>query len=205
MNALTKTTALLWVISQPLVADPEMSLTQGTSGSWNADWNGLAGRTDFLQFSLDLKDWHYAPVVEYGAGPNSFGFTSSSDKLFLRLQQALIVTTDPEGDDYDNDGLSNIDEVTLYNTNPLDHDTDRDGLDDDWEIEHDLDPRDDGSIDPNHGAFGDPDGDKINNLREFQSGTDPHSATDGDGDVLPDLYLMLPDEGDAFEVFTPGN
>jgi hypothetical protein len=205
MNALTKTTALLWVISQPLVADTEVSLTQGTSGSWNADWSGLAGRTDFLQFSLDLEEWHYAPLIEYGAGPKSLGFTSSSDKLFLRLQQAFVVTTDPEGDDYDNDGLSNIDEVTLHNTNPLDHDTDNDGLDDGWEIEHDLDPRDDGSINPNNGAFGDPDWDGINNLREFNSGTNPRLATDRNGDVLPDLYLTLPDGGDAFEVFTPGN
>ncbi len=205
MNALAKTTALLLILNQPLAADNEVSLTQGTSGSWNADWNGLAGRTDFLQFSLDLKDWHYAPLIEYGTGPKSRGFTSSSDKFFLRLQQAFVVTTDPEGDDYDGDSLSNIAEVTLHDTNPLDQDTDHDGLDDDWEIEHDLDPRDDGSIDPNNGAFGDPDGDKINNLREFQSGTDPHSAMDADGDVLPDLYLMLPDEGDAFEVFTPGN
>ena len=205
MNVLVKTTALLWASSQPLAADTEILLTPGTSGSWNADWNGVAGRTDFLQFSLDLKDWHYAPSIWYGAGLKTFGSTPSSDKFFLRLQRAFVVTTDPEGDDYDGDSLSNIAEVTAHDTNPLDRDTDHDGLDDGWEVAHGLGPQDGGSINPDHGAFGDPDGDKINNLREFLAGTDPRAVTGGGSEVLPDLYLMFSDEGGDFEVFTPGN
>ncbi len=177
-----KIAMLAFAVSQPLMADTPISLTQGSSGTWNADWNGLADRTDFVQWSLDLQDWHFAPVVEYGGGVKSYGFTSSSSKFFVRLQQAYIPSTDPEGDDYDGDGLSNIDEVTLHDTNPLEWDTDGDGMEDGWEIANNLDPRDDGSIDPLNGANGDSDGDGLSNLYESYLGSNPNvSDTDGDG------------------------
>lgn len=178
----SKIAALALVICQPLTAETPVSLTQGTSGSWNADWNGVAYRTDFFQWSLDLVDWHFAPVVEYGTGVKSYGFTSSTDKFFVRLEHAYISSTDPEGDDYDYDSLSNIDEVTLHDTDPLKWDTDGDLLSDDWEIANNLDPRDDGSINPDNGASGDPDGDGVDNHYEYLFAGNPHlSDTDGDG------------------------
>ena len=54
-------------------------------------------------------------------------------------------------------------------------DGDQDGLNDRWEARHGLNPWDDGSIDPDNGASGNPDGDTGDNLYEFLSGTDPQS------------------------------
>lgn len=188
---ITSVVGVVSAISQPLFADTDVTLIPGTSGSWNADWNGSAERTDFVQWSLDLKDWHFAPVIEYGSGLKSYGFTSSTDKFFLRLEHAYIPSADPEGDDYDYDSLSNIDEVSTHDTDPLKWDTDGDGLADDWEITNNLDPRDDGSIDPDNGGSGDPDGDGLENLYEYWYGGNPH-LTDTDSDGLSDsdeLYV----------------
>ncbi|MEO8615219.1 MAG: binary toxin-like calcium binding domain-containing protein [Luteolibacter sp.] len=201
---LVATAAPMALIGLPLqAASPEspISLTQGSMGTWNADWDGIANRTYFFQWSFDLVDWHYMPIVEYGTGAKSYGFSSSSDKYFVRLQQAFEPSSDPEGDDYDYDGLSNIDEVTLYDTNPLDWDTDGDGLPDDWEIANGLDPRDDGSIDPANGALGDPDGDGVSNDYEYWYGGNPHSS-DTDGDGLSDFDELFTYSTSLYEADT---
>lgn len=52
-------------------------------------------------------------------------------------------------------------------------DTDGDGLPDWWETKYGLDPNDDGSVDPNNGATGDPDGDGYTNDEEYDADTDP--------------------------------
>ncbi|WP_224244180.1 beta strand repeat-containing protein [Hyalangium gracile] len=55
-------------------------------------------------------------------------------------------------------------------------DSDGDGLADDWEVAHGLDP-----TQPGDGAL-DPDADRLSNLSEFQTGTNPRDAdTDDDG------------------------
>lgn len=59
----------------------------------------------------------------------------------------------------------------------VDGDIDEDGLTDLWEARNGLDPRDDGSLNPDHGASGDPDGDGGDNLYEFDSGTHPQLAS----------------------------
>ena len=72
-------------------------------------------------------------------------------------------------------------------------DTDGDSLPDLWEILHDLDPNDDGlnpnnngvEGDPVNGAMGDPDGDLVLNIDEFENFGDPND-TDTDDDNLTD-------------------
>ena len=79
-----------------------------------------------------------------GAGlssTDSGGFDSAIDDMDL--------STDVEQDesayqDYDNDGLADRMEQTLYGTDWRDADTDGDGLSDGWEIENGLDPLDTG-------------------------------------------------------------
>ena len=57
------------------------------------------------------------------------------------------ITTN-EAIDSDNDGLADVLEETQYGTDPLDEDTDGDGMSDGWEVEHGLNPLDDGESDP---------------------------------------------------------
>ena len=55
-------------------------------------------------------------------------------------------------------------------------DIDSDGLTDRWEALHALDPYDDGSVNPDNGAAGNPDDDEGDNLYEFYTGTHPQRA-----------------------------
>ncbi len=87
--------------------------------------------------------------------------------------------TDANLADTDKDGLSDGDEVKVYGSNPTDVDTDGDGIQDDWEVENGLDLLD--ATD----ASGDIDNDGLDNLAEFQLGTDPNNA-DSDNDGLTD-------------------
>jgi hypothetical protein len=73
-------------------------------------------------------------------------------------------------------------------------DEDGDGLDDHWESDNSLDPTDDGSTNVINGAEGDPDGDTLTNLEEFELGTNPQLAdTDADG-----LNDNVEDKGGVF-------
>jgi len=159
---------------------PAPVLTPGTSNTWNLDWDGITGRTYFLQHSDNLIEWQYFPLIESGAGQNiGWGFSSSADRFFVRLRYTDQPTSDPDNDDFDSDGLTNWQEVDAYHTDPFDDDTDGDTLIDGWEVAYSLDPNDDGSVNVNNGASGDPDGDGSSNAQEQQNNTD---AADSDSD-----------------------
>jgi len=69
-------------------------------------------------------------------------------------------------DDYDNDGLTNLEEFQL-GTNPSDPDTDNDEMADGWEIDNGLNPFQDDSD-------GDLDNDQYLNYMEYFAQTDPN-------------------------------
>ena len=69
-------------------------------------------------------------------------------------------------DDPDEDGLANCDELSNA-TDPQDADTDDDTLPDGWECRYGLNPHDSGDV------GGDPDGDTLTNLQEYQKGLSP--------------------------------
>jgi len=58
----------------------------------------------------------------------------------------------------------------------LDGDIDADSMADRWEALHGLDPYDDGTVNSDNGAIGNPDGDEGDNLYEFNTGTNPQLA-----------------------------
>ena len=89
--------------------------------------------------------------------------------------------TDPLVADTDGDGLDDGMEFSLA-TCPWKFDTDGDGLDDGWEVGYGLDPL---STSGDDGAEGDPDGDTLRNLKEYEYSTNP-TIPDTDGDGLSD-------------------
>ena len=119
---------------------------QPATGTYTYSWWGVTGRTYFIQQSEDLFTWNYLPLIESGAGQViSWGFSTSSSKLFLRLKYSDIVTGDPAGADFDGDGMSNF-----------------------WEVRSGLDPLE--WTDP----FVNPDGDDATNLQEYVANTSPN-------------------------------
>jgi hypothetical protein len=173
----------------PTVAQEQNSEIIQVSPDMFLRWYGHADRTYFIQVSDPndhLRKWTWAPIIESGNDEDiSYEVDGTADKGFFRLWFSDEPTTDPDGDDFDYDGLTNWDEVNTYQTNPLEWDTDGDGLSDDWEIANYLDPNDDGSIDPANGANGDPDSDGLTNESEYWYGANPH-LTDTDSDGLND-------------------
>jgi hypothetical protein len=216
--------ALLFAASllaaSPLYADEQNSEVISVGSDKFLRWFGHDERTYFIQVSDPndhLRKWTWAPIIETGNDEDiSYEVDGTADKGFFRLWFTDEPTTDPDGDDFDYDGLSNWDEVNTHQTNPLKWDSDDDGLPDDWEIANGLDPNDDGSTDPANGANGDPDGDGLTNEFEYWYYADPNLA-DTDGDGLNDydevfVYYTYPDLSDTdydglddyAEIFTYG-
>jgi hypothetical protein len=124
---------------------PRLSFTVGSSGTWNADWQGVGHRVYFLQWSLDLVNWNYAPFMEFGAGLKSKGSSSTSVRFFVRLRYAdadwIDTLQEAKDADFDGDGIPNLFEVETIGSDPFDGDSaggdsDNDGMVDGWELYH---------------------------------------------------------------------
>jgi len=159
--------------SEIIRVDPDMFLR----------WYGHDGRTYFVQVSDPndhLKSWTWAPIIETGNDADiSYEVDGTADKGFFRLWFTDEPTTDPDGDDFDSDFLTNWEEVSIYQTNPLNDDTDGDGIWDDYEVFGTL-----GYVtNPNSS---DTDGDGLPDLDEIEIyNSDPTTTdVDGDGDGL---------------------
>lgn len=147
-------------------------------------WWGKTGRTYFIQQSVNLTEWNYLPEIESGAAAViQYGMSTNEDKIFARLQHTDQFTTHPETDDFDGDGISNIDEITMspVQGDPLDASSnDGDAIPDDWERFYGQDTTP-GVDDSN--ADGEPDG--LTNAGEYAAGTNPSKRDH------PDLLLIL--------------
>jgi hypothetical protein len=94
-----------------------------------------------------------------------------------------------------NSALTGEEIAALYAAGPSGpdlSDNDGDGLPATWETANGLDDNDDGTINPDNGAAGDPDGDTHDNLAEYNAGSNPQNPDsvpgDVDGDLLPDSW-----------------
>lgn len=151
---------------------------------------------------------------------NIGNFDSAVEEDLLGTSEATDPATDTDGD-----GLSDRLEETQYGTDINDPDTDNDGMSDGWEVQHGLNPLDngeseDGVIDPTSnnepqdanveeetdswpnpgdGPTGDPDNDGLTNQAEQELGTDPQRS-DSDNDGLNDRWESLY----TMQVQTPG-
>jgi hypothetical protein len=180
--------ALLVALS-PLAAQEQNSELNPVGTDKFLRWYGHSGLTYFVQVSDPndhLRKWVWAPIIETGNDEDiSYEVDGTADKGFFRLWFTNEPTTDPDGDDFDGDGLSNLAEITTHQTNPLKSDTDGDGLSDGWEVANSLDPNDDGTINVDNGGSGDPDKDGLTNTKEQELGTNPNDA-DSDDDGITD-------------------
>lgn len=120
---------------------PQINFTQAGLGTFKADWQGVAGRTYFTQFSLDHVTWRYAPFIDFGGDPHNRGLDSTSNTFFVRLRwgdiSAYTSLDQAMNGHLDGDGLSNIFEVT-YGYDPFENTSTTDGPD------GEVDPDDDG-------------------------------------------------------------
>ncbi len=72
--------------------------------------------------------------------------------------------TNPFSDDTDGDGITDSDELSVYNTNPVLSDTDGDRMNDGWEIYYNLNPI-------QNDAYVDSDNDGLSNIEEYSWGS----------------------------------
>jgi hypothetical protein len=78
------------------------------NSTWWLKWWGKAGKSYFIQHSVDLLSWDYLPLLRTGADDVlEQGFDSTGDRCFLRLK----ISDDPFGTDSDGDGMSDAYEV----------------------------------------------------------------------------------------------
>jgi hypothetical protein len=157
-----------------------LRIVPATPGAYQFAWWARSGRTYVPQRSTDLIAWESFPIIETGQGSAvSYGFTSESPRVFVRLRHLEGTFSDPYALDFDGDGLTNQEEFDLR-SDPFDSDTDDDGLPDKWEVDHGLDPR-------LSDAGADADGDGISNLVEYQTGADPSDYYNGNAPVITTL------------------
>ncbi len=115
----------------------QLSIAPGVeSGDFDISWEALAGRTYFIQYSSGLMSWSYFPVIEIGDTTRTWGFSSNEDAFFVRLRHTDIPTDDPWLDDFDDDGVSNWDELQA-GLDPFSNVDSRGvGMSDDWQMFH---------------------------------------------------------------------
>ena len=138
-----------------------------------------------IKYGLDPFD---DGSVDPNNGPN--GDPDNDGRTNAQEFNGGTAGSNPVKADTDDDGVDDGEEFTA-GTDPTNPDTDGDELPDAWEMQYGLDPLDDGTIDFDQGANGDPDGELLQNIDEYLLGTDPTDAdTDNDtySDSAEDLY-----------------
>lgn len=175
--------------------------------------NNLASNMYIDSTAEDLNSVYYYRVIAFDKKGNKIAKSKKiklesfkdSDDDALSDDEEIKLSTDPNNNDSDGDGLIDGEEVLINKTNPLDKDTDKDGLDDAFEVYiSDTDP-----LNPDTDGNGildgdeDLDQDELTTSEEFKLNTNPNEA-DSDFDSINDndeiyKYKTNPNEKDTDE------
>ncbi len=137
----------------------------------------------------------YEEVITYNTDPNDPDTDNDSLGDYWEATEGTDPLVNDTYVDYDNDGLTNLQEMNL-GTKPKVADTDGDSMDDGWEVSNGLDPLDASD------AELDNDSDGLTNADEFAANTNPNLA-DTDSDGMDDKWEVdngtdpLVDDADA--------
>lgn len=129
-----------------------ITFTGDAGGGWNLQWQPTSGRGYFMQFSEDLVNWYFFPVLVAGQiEAQRWWMDSDGDRFFTRLCIVDGIGENPWDGDIDGDGLGNLFEV-MNGLNPFKVDSDGNGSAD---------------------SEGDADGDGLLTAGEFTRSTNP--------------------------------
>jgi len=88
-------------------------ITRNESGEFVFEFEAIQGRAYLTQFSTDLQSWGFLPRATTGQNHvERIEIGSQEDRLFFRLA-AVEFDGDAETADFDNDGLSNLTEISM--------------------------------------------------------------------------------------------
>jgi len=158
----------------------------GVWGNWSDETSfaiGLDTDADGLCDSVETNTGVYVTPTNTGTNPRN---PDSDGDGLTDGEEVLLFQTNPNIADTDGDGLTDWEEIKIHLTDPRAADTDGDSLPDAWEVVNLLNPKD--ATGPN-GAAGDPDGDGLMNVFELHQGTSPNDP-DTDGDGMDDCWEL---------------
>lgn len=176
------------------VGDIQTTTSYGASPDGDGLWHHIVaisenGVSTRLWVDGVLEATGGAPSIAQSNANNNvlcFGCNPDNGREFNGLIDDIAMwdraITDQEVTDIFNAGQSGQ-ALSSFFSDP--DDTDGDGLPDTWEVRYGLDPDDNGSVDVNNGAAGDPDLDNVSNIDEFNNRTFPNDD-DSDDDNLKD-------------------
>ncbi|NHJ85394.1 MAG: DUF2341 domain-containing protein [Asgard group archaeon] len=138
--------------------------------------------TTYHEDYTQVRAKNISATIEY---PNTLNLNSSDTDLegLSDFDEINIYNTNPGLNDTDYDTITDYDELFIYGTNPLESDTDLDGMNDAYEIVYGLNPiTNDSELD-----F---DNDNLINIMEYNFGTNP-TSNDTDLDGLYDYSEIM--------------
>jgi len=158
----------------------------GTSSHHYTNMDNAGNNTSYTITNLEPGRTYYIAATAYDFSGNESGFSQEipytvpfvdSDGDGVADEQDAFPLDPNESVDTDGDGYGNN----------SDNDDDDDGMPDAWEIVNNLDPL-------VNDANGDPDGDRVSNLEEYNAGTGPYTYEDLSVPEAPVILTPLDNE-----------
>ena len=168
-------------------------------------WEQIDGTSVTLSNFRSPNAAFVAPAGGISGDSLTFRITVADDGGLTDSDTCLVAVTPDPVSDSDGDGVPDEQDEFPYDAdeyldtdgdgqgNNADTDDDNDGMPDDWELAYGLNPLEDD-------AAGDPDGEDISNINEYNSGTAPNHF---EGNLKPDTPALLAPENGATVSLTP--